>query len=214
MKDIIYCKHGHIRSAHPNCFITGAGKPDWYDSAKAASRIGFLDIETTGRDAMFSTMLSWSIKPYNKDPVFMVTDKKHLHSDDEDKHLLQPLVSEMLKYDLLVGYYSTWFDMPFIRTRCLEQGLPFPAWGATSHLDMYRVVKRNLRIDRRSLEIVSHIWGYQDKTHIVPKVWRMAGRGRTDALKYVIDHNIADTVLLEKVFLKLEPYFHSTRSSI
>jgi uncharacterized protein YprB with RNaseH-like and TPR domain len=204
------CEHRHLRCEHPRCFIKGTGHPIWWKEA----RIAFFDIETTGLDAQFGTLLGWAVKPLNGKPVAMITDKKHILSADEDKHLLQGLVDELLKHDIIVGYYSTKFDLPFARTRAFIHGLEFPAYGSINHLDLYYVAKSKLKLRRNRLDNVGSVFGLTGKTYLNPSIWRRAGQGNKAALKYILDHNIADVILTEKVYKKMESLFKGGKKSV
>jgi len=204
------CEHRHTRQEHPMCFIKGTGHPDWFKNA----RIGFLDIETTGLDASFGTMLSWAIKPLGEKTIAMVTDRKHILSATEDKYLVSKLIEEMLKYDIVCTYYGTKFDIPFARTRAHANGLEFPAFGSMNHLDLYYVAKSKLKLGRNRLDNVANLYGISGKTHLNPKIWRHGGQGNPKALKYIYDHNIADVVLLEGCYKKMESLFKGGKKSV
>jgi len=204
------CKHSHTRLEHPNCFINGSDKPDWYKNA----RIGFLDIETTSLNASFGTIIGWAIKERYGKTKAMVTDENHIRSPQEDKHLVKALIDEMLKYDMVVTYYGTKFDLPFARTRAHTHGLQFPAFGSVKHHDLYYTVKSKLRLDRNRLNNAGDVYGFHDKTYLNPKIWRRAGQGDKKSLAYILKHNVKDVELTEKIYNKMESLFKGTGKSI
>ena len=212
----VRCKHGHSRMAHPKCFIEGKPKPWWTVQDGKHVDMGFLDIETTGLDATFGTMLSWAVADYNTDKVnFMVTNKEHIQSEEEDKWLIEGLVEEALKYPVICTYYGTRFDIPFWRTRAEEKKVPFPAYGSIVHFDLYYQVRSKLKMGRNRLENVSRLLRLGDeKTHLDARIWRRAGQGESKSLKYVLDHNIVDVKLLKEAYKRLEYTFRGTQTSI
>jgi uncharacterized protein YprB with RNaseH-like and TPR domain len=161
-----------------------------------------------------NTMISWAVKPLNGKPVAMITDKKHILSPDEDKHLLEGFIDEILKYDIICGYFSTRFDLPFARTRAFIHKLDFPAYGSINHLDLYYIARSKLCLKRRRLDTVGSVFGLKGKTYLDPTIWRRAGQGNKKALDYILDHNIKDVILTEKVYKKMEKLFKGGRKSV
>jgi DNA polymerase elongation subunit (family B) len=221
----VLCEHSHTIERHPACFLRmlgrfkGKDKPDWYNKA----HIGYLDIETANLKPDFSCMLSWCVKnqggdvawdmmkaanPFNGDPD---TD---FHWDRQDKRIVATLGKELIKYDVIITYYGSRFDLPFTRSRTLYWKLPFLGYGGVYHLDMYYVVKNKLNLSSNRLENACDFLGIKGKTPIKKQVWREAHFGRPEALEEILEHNIADVSILEELHLRLEPYLRGTKTSI
>lgn len=237
----LVCKHRHHIETHPACFAEGNvnldqakaledryGKP-WYliDGYK----IGIIDIEADGLKADFNTMLSWCIKEKDGAVVTDVVSKEELFNGTADRRIVQTCVDEMSKYKILIGYYSTGYDIPFLRAKALHYNILFPGYNTEAytqsngneavriladiyHFDMYYVVKSKLCISRKSLDASCDFLGIKGKTPLDREVWRLAKYGDPTALASVLEHNIADCVILEKLHQRLSPFVKFTKKSI
>lgn len=178
--------------------------------------IGHLDIEASDLKANIGYMLSWAIK---YDGGAVVTDcitKKDITNNPEfpDKRIMKSLLAEVDKCDVLVTYYGTGFDIPFMRTRALMMGLDFPEYGQKKHVDCYYMVRSLMKLHRSSLDAATSAIGVPGKTPVDVRTWRLATLGKPSALKDVLDHNKADVVILEKLFQRLKRFRKITRKSI
>jgi len=200
------CKHGHKYCEHPACFIKEQGKD---------LKIGYLDIETTGFEANYHCILTYCIKTRNKNEYCegQITREEML-SGKFDKNVTKKLVKDMLKYDILITYYGTKFDVPFIRSRALKHGIEFPVFGIVKHKDLYYMVKRLLKLNRSSLDVATNFLGIKGKNHVLGDIWMKARLGDTKSLKYVAKHNRLDCQITEKLHKKLEIYDRGLAKSI
>ena len=192
------CKHSHKYAEHPACFV---------EEQNRELRIGYLDIETTNLQANFDLMLTWVIKDRDKDIYkYGLITKKELFNYEFDKRICNELIDAVLHYDIVITYYGTKFDVPFIRSRCLFWKLPFINFGLVKHKDVYYMVKRLLRLHRSSLDAATRFLGITGKNHVDGKVWMKARYGDVESLNYVLDHNLKDVAILEKLHKKLEAF--------
>lgn len=176
-----------------------AGVP-WYDGL----RIGFLDIETTNLEANAGSMLSWAIK-YRKGPVVGDVVTRHEQISCEfDARITASLLATLEDLDVVVTYYGTGFDVPFLRTRALALGLTPPGAGDLYHWDVYYLVRHKLKLHRNSLQAACALFGIGGKTHLDMEIWARARVGDPDALAYVYDHNKADVRILARLFDRVE----------
>jgi uncharacterized protein YprB with RNaseH-like and TPR domain len=232
------CIHRHYWPEHKSCFAKGLivpakrekklkkpveiqyavaeeTKPEieqWYEQLK----IGYLDIETDNLYADFGTMLSWCIKE-KEGPVYSdVILKDDLFNGRFDKRLVMSLLERMKDFNIIVGYYSTGFDIPYIRAKALHYGLDFPGFisyadargnvkteSEVYHWDLYYTVKSKLRLSRKSLDNACDYLGIVGKTPIDKDIWRRAKYGEPEAISVVLQHNIGDVVILEELHNKL-----------
>lgn len=188
--------------------------PPWYRNADY--RIGHLDIETSNLQANAGFMLAWSIKVTGERGVRSDCIKGREIRDAQtfDKRLCVNLLKALSDLDVVTTYWGTGFDIPFIRTRCLGWGLAFPKYGTISHMDMFYAARSLLKLHRRSLDAACAYFGIKGKTHLDMEVWFKARVGHEPSLEYVLDHNRSDVLILEKLWLKLEPYRKWTRRSL
>jgi uncharacterized protein YprB with RNaseH-like and TPR domain len=215
-KKELRCIHRHTLKTHPNCFIKGlvktpfesenqfvklTGKP-WYTFP--GYKIGYLDIETDGLFADFDTMLTWCIKQKDGDIIFSQIKKQELFERDLDKRLVSDLLSALKEFKIIVTYYGTGFDLPFIRSKALRYNLDFPKYGELYHWDLYYTVRHKMRLQRNSLANVCDFLGIVGKTPIEKDVWRAAKYGDKKALDLVLEHNIADVDILEQLHNRID----------
>lgn len=201
------CEHGHTYLEHYGCY-----NPE-------PERIGFLDIESSNLDADFGQMLSWCIKPSDSgDVVFGLLSKKDIFKSpagEADKRIVRALVEEMPKYDKLVTWYGARFDLPFIRTRAMTNGIDFPTYGSLVHKDLWFTCRGKFKLSSNRLENACRVLlGKTDKTRIDAKNWHGALRGDAKSLAYILDHNQKDVLDLEKIYNKIEGFGRPSNTSI
>ena len=200
------CKHGHSYLAHPNCYL---------EEQKKQKRIGYFDIESSGLKANFDYALSWCIKTRGKDEyktgVISVLD---IQNYTLDKRIIKELVEQLKKYDIIVTYYGTGFDFPFIRTRAMMNKIEFLPFGSLQHKDLYYAVKFKMKLHRNSLDSACAALGIKGKNHIKGNYWMKAKLGDPVALAYVLDHNKKDCAILEQLHKRLENYVKDSTKSI
>lgn len=201
------CKHSHTYLSHYNCYLQE--KPN-------KQRIGHFDIEASNLDADYGIMLSYAIKEHGTDKIYKdVITKKDINSPGLDKRIVQNCIKDIQKFDRIVGFYSTKFDIPFIRTRALIHNLDFPKFKSILHTDMYYYAKHRLKLSSNRLEnVCRNLMGDSNKTRIDSKYWVKALRGDKKSLDYILDHNIKDVIDLERVFNKLINFGQFTDKSI
>jgi len=200
------CVHGHKYHEHPNCFTKESGTP---------LKIGYFDIEAGGLKANFDYMLTYCIKTRDKDEFYKgVIDAKEIRKFKFDEKLVKQLITDISRYDVIVTYYGTGYDIPFIRTRALFWKLPFPQFGYIQHKDVYYMVKSKLCLHRNSLDAATRFLGIKGKNHIDGIIWGKAKLGDPKSLEYVLDHNTKDCIILEKLHKKLEEFVRKTTKSI
>lgn len=199
------CKHGHSYIEHYGCYIQENPKRE---------RIGYLDIETTGLDANFGVMISYCIKEDGGKVLGRAVTKDELDKF-EDKKLVADCIKDILKFDHIVTYYGARFDVPFLRTRALIDGLEFPFFGSVKHTDAYFMARNRLKLNSNRLENVARLLlGKANKTRLDETVWRKAGRGDSKSLGYVLDHNQKDVIETERVYKKLRDFVGVSGRSI
>lgn len=200
------CRHRHLYSEHPACFVAEQG---------LESKVGYLDIETSNLKANYGIMLSYAIKVKDKKEVLHgVIKKEELMDGTLDKRLVQDCINDLFTFDKVITYYGTRFDLPFIRSRALYWGLDFPLFGEVKHKDCYYIVKSKLQLHRNRLETACDLLGIKGKTHIEPTYWIKALTGDKKSLDYILEHNIADTEILEKLHKRLIVYVKDTNRSV
>lgn len=206
------CKaHSHTYLAHYQCFLRE--KPQ-----DTGERIATLDIETSNLDADYGIILSWCVKPVGGkiiSDVITLNDIKKGRVGDEDRRVTQSLINTITDFDVLIGYYSKRYDIPYIRARAVHMGLTFPVFGTIKHIDVYDIIKHKFKMSRRRQETACRfLLGKTEKTHFSGHIWRDAARGIKSALAYVLDHNEGDVRDLEALYATVAPFVRRNDSSI
>lgn len=184
----------------------------WFDGM----RVGYFDIETYGFKANFGLMLSWAMYVPDK---FMTIDqsgqidigrKGKTYSDAMtrkeaidytklDKRITKSLIKAFDKVDMVIGYYSTRFDVPFVRTRAAMHRLPKILYHQKYHYDMWFTVRSLYALTRNTLEQACAMVGIEGKTHVDYALWDRARLGDSKAMDYILDHNVADVEILAEL---------------
>lgn len=206
------CKaHRHSYLEHYSCYLSE--QPDRQE------KVGFLDIEASNLKADFGIILSYCIKTGGKDEmlssVLTLEDIQKAKAGDEDKRVVQNIIRDMQKYDRIVTFYGTRFDIPYIRTRALMMDLPFPGYGTLKHTDDYFIMRHRFCLSSNRLENSTRcLLGKTEKTRIENKFWRGGVRGDKASLDYILDHNEKDVLDLEKLHNKIIYYARRSDNSI
>jgi hypothetical protein len=113
------------------------------------------------------------------------------------------------------GSHNTHFDIPFLRTRCIKHGIPFPEYQDLYISDVYYMVKNKLQLHRNRLENACQFFDIPSKEHrLNPDTWNKAGAGDTESLEYIWEHNKEDVIALEQLHRLLENYTKKSKVSI
>jgi uncharacterized protein YprB with RNaseH-like and TPR domain len=225
IKNVLRCIHRHTIREHPSCFVNNMvvdlrkkkDEPWWKTEGH---KIYYLDIETDNLNADYGTMLTWCLKEKDGDIISSVITKEELLNGTLDKRIVAELVIALQRIPITVGYYSSRFDIPFIRTKALhylatDQNFPlFPPAGYTYHWDLYYLVKYKLKLSRNSLAAATAFLEIEGKTPINNGVWVKAKYGDKEALQEVLEHNKADVMITEALHNALSPFRNWTRSSV
>jgi len=190
------CKHRHFYIEHLSCYEK--------EQVTEIERLGFLDIEASNLDADFGIVLSYCIKPLDQPSLKRLITPRELASKDLDKALMIDCIADMRKFDRLVTYYGTGFDIPFVRTRAMLHKLDFPVFREIKHTDVYYWVRNKLRLHRKRLEVVCDFLGIPAKGHpMIPPIWTAALTGNKKALNYILTHNLEDVESLQEVYKRM-----------
>lgn len=200
----------HYCDAHRHAFLDGH-YTCYLKEQPERRKAAVYDIETSNLDADYGIVLTWVVKPLGENKIIKgvitkddITKGRH---GDEDRRIVKECIEALSQFDVLIGYYSKRFDMPYLRARALHMGLDFPFYGTIQHVDVYDIVKNRFKMSRKRQEVACRfLLGHTDKTHFDGSVWRDAARGNTKALAEVLDHNIKDCTDLEALYVKVRDF--------
>lgn len=215
------CKqHGHSYLAHPNCaYKDGILMPS--ENGKGyilKEKIGILDIETFTFNfkADMGIVLTYCIKELNGKIIRnTLTTKECQLLKDNDFRLMKDFIKDLSSFTRVIGYYSTGFDIPVLRTKAVHYGLDFPIYKEILHTDVYYMIKHRFSLKSNSLRNACKYFGISAKDHPFEfESWYNAAKGERKALDYVLSHNIEDVISTEELYKKVNQFSLTTKKSI
>ena len=163
--------------------------------AEKANAIAFVDIEASNLKADFGTVVVVSIKPYGKKPITFAA------KPGRDKALLKQVAAELEKYPVWVTFYGKMFDVPFVNSRLLVNGLP--PLPKHHHIDMYWVIKLQTALSRRNqAHLLEWLNAPSKKMSVSPNVWAEMAAQPTESLKILKERCESDVTGLEAMYEK------------
>lgn len=171
-----------------------------------------LDIESTGLKADWGYIVTACLKQVNADNLRGTTHsfRHDDHRQHTDQKLVKDLVNQMNKYDLILNWYGSQFDIPFINSRALKHGLMPPQ--KNFRRDLCFVSRGSLALTRNSLANVSgFLFGKTDKTRTDHDIWLRATRRQKKAIDYLDKHCIIDVLQTQKIYKQFQPLLGKLR---
>lgn len=162
----------------------------------------YFDIETDdsvgsieiGRDEI----LSWA--------ACDASGKKYKKSGNEEK-ILKSFVNTIKKYDIIAGWNSEEFDLPYIQLRCEKYGIKYN-WRSIIHLDMlqrchklYSYDATHIGLENFKLNTFAKFFLNETKTEL--SGMKIHELYKTD-LKLLLEYNLNDALLLQRLDEKLK----------
>jgi uncharacterized protein YprB with RNaseH-like and TPR domain len=177
-------------------------------------KVGYLDIESTGLTGNFGWLISWCIKEQDSKKILSAhVTREEILDGTLDKRIVQELVETMKQFTLIITYYGARFDIPMVRTRAIFWEIPFIPYGEIEHKDLYFLARSRLRLHSNRLDSVCDLMGISGKTHLEPRIWVSANTGNEESIKYIVEHNRWDVIILEEVHRKLGEFASTTARS-
>ena len=215
------CKeHGHSYLAHPNCaYKDNILMPS--ESGKGfilKEKIGTVDIETFTFNfrADMGIMLTYCIKELNGKIIKgSITPAECKLAENNDKRLVQDMIKDLKGFTRVIGHFSGYFDLPFMRTRAVYYGMDFPIFKDIYHTDTWRILKSKFKLKSNSLRNACDFFGIPSKGHKFGfDAWYRAAKGTQKDIDFVLTHNIEDVESTEALWKKINIYVNETKSSI
>lgn len=129
-------------------------------------------------------------------------------TDKDDSSVCAILWELFEQADAVVAHNALKFDVKVLRTRCLANG--YPALPTVKILDTLIMAKKNFRFPTNRLNTLAEYFGFGSKEDTGGiSLWKDVQSGDADALQKMIDYNVQDVLLLEKVYIALRSYGHS-----
>lgn len=170
------------------------------------TKILMFDIETTNLNANFGFILCIGYKFLHQSKIGMISidDYDEYESNrTNDKNVVRAFAEVYNSADVVVSWYGTRFDTPYINSRLLYHGLA--PMARVPHVDGWRTARNHLKLNSNRLQTVAEYFNVSSKTAVSGPHWVNAMAGKASALKYVKKHCCEDIVTLENVYKKLLP---------
>lgn len=168
-----------------------------------------MDIEASNLSADFGIVLTFGSKivGVGRPDVLNILDYCGNSRDliRAEKRLLKDVSKVMLASDVWLTHYGTWYDLPFINSRCLYHGLPVlpPSYA---HIDTWKIAKNRLKLRNNRLNTIQEFLRLpSEKNAIKPEQWIRALGGHKASMDYIVEHNRRDVLVLEEAYMRLRP---------
>jgi len=173
--------------------------------------VAVFDIETSNLNADFGIVLCAVIMDVNtrEMKVLRWDDMPEFKKDrSSDKQLCEAIKQALEAFDVIIGYNSSKFDIPFLNTRLIKNGDEMIT--GIKHIDLLYSARYYLKLSKNTLENLTEFLGtIERKTKVDGSQWTkalvMAGtpKGRK-AMDYIVNHCIKDVQVLAEVFGKIK----------
>ena len=168
------------------------------------------DIETSNLQADFSILLTACIKPYGQEPfVFRADNYPEWQTDRaNDYQITKAIAEELRKHAIIVTHYGLYFDVPFLRAKMVKHSLePLPQMFA---IDTWSIARKNYKVTSRRLKNLVDFFDIGEKEPVEGELWMEASyNGSKEAMDRIVQHNIRDVEVLEKLACISFPYLRS-----
>jgi len=170
-------------------------------NASVISAWGLYDINASLNQIISrGKMICWSAKWKDDDNIIFDSEWTSSH-----KKMVKHIWKLMDEADIVCHYNGQAFDVKCIQREFLLLGMPPPS--PFKQLDLLRVIKRNFRFISNKLDNVSQELGIGSKLkHAGMDLWNDVNKKDPDARQIMQRYNEQDTLLLEKLFYKLESW--------
>jgi uncharacterized protein YprB with RNaseH-like and TPR domain len=207
------CVHGHTAFEHPSC---------WEKQNGDFIKIGFADIEASNLAATFGIAYTYCIKELDGKLIKRAISLDDLHNAKYDKNLIAHFIEDSKQFSHLIWHYGGFnraFDVPFLRTRAVKWGLPFPEHKCLFVGDTYPILRNKFKLHSNRLETACDFFDIPSKGHKMnPDIWLKMITGNKKlmqkAIDYILIHNVEDVISLEMLWKKISKYTKLGKMSI
>jgi len=171
---------------------------DFLDLVEETNRLCTFDIESTGLNCDYNSILCVSIKPYGKDPYTFTIEQP-----GNDKKVVREASEALAEYSAWATFYGKGFDVPMLQGRLLKWGLP--ALDKKPHMDVYFVVRHQVNPSRRSMAHITEWLNIPEKKmHVNPDEWNNILHDTAGTMRRVMKPRCeSDCTALEGVYKRV-----------
>ena len=172
---------------------------------KTEPRILLWDVESTGLNATFGTLLCIGWKFLGEKKVYCPLITECGNEDMLDDSGLVARFAEVFETcDYHVTYYGKRFDYPLVQSKLLLYGQA--PLSPKPHLDLWFTSRYKLKLHNNRLDTVAKFLQLENQKNAIDfEAWRRAAIGDKKALGIVKSHCIPDVLVLEEAFLRMRP---------
>jgi len=181
-------------------------------SMRPAVHLDFVcfDLETSNLQADFSILLTACIKSYGQETLVFRADNypEWQTNRANDYQIVKAVSDELRKHAIVVGHFSSGFDIPFLRAKMTKHGIePLPQMFG---VDSWRIARQNFRVSSRRLQNLASFFDLGEKEGVERGIWMEAAyNGGKEAMDKIVAHNIRDVEILEKLACISFPFLRS-----
>lgn len=177
-------------------------------------KIAILDIEALDLKAEWSPVICACVKTVYRDsmkgPIKTFRLDEYGSNCLDDKALVSDLNNYLDEQDLVIGWYSSRYDFPFLNARSLMNNLLPPV--RNYRRDLWFCSKGNLALNSHRLaHVARHMTGATSKTALTFKHKIGVINGKKESYNYYVEHCKFDVIDTEKVYKKLIPLLGKLR---
>ena len=172
-------------------------------------KVAFFDLETSDLKADIGRILVGSVYSYPEGTMktFRLDEVNNGERMWDDRKIARLIRDELNKHQLVVGWYSKGFDLPFLSTRLANYNMD--RIKRHFHLDLIWYARGWSGIKPRNsrLATVAEFFNLGERKMAVDvEVWVRAMHGDTKAFKILSERCESDVRLTEKIYWKLLPF--------
>lgn len=121
-----------------------------------------------------------------------------------DQVVVKALRDAIAEADIILGHNSDKFDVKKLNTRVLQYGMePMPP---VKSIDTLKVAKKYFKFTSNRLDYIAQYLGVGAKMTTSKGLWLRVLKGDVDAVQEMLDYNVVDVEITEKVYMKFRPY--------
>jgi hypothetical protein len=137
--------------------------------------------------------------------VSILDDPKRFKKDHhDDLYVCKTLHDVLSGADVIIAHNGDMYDIKFTEGRFLIHDLePLPP---ITKIDTLKAARDRFLLNANNLDYLAQLLRVGKKVKTDAELWLRVLRGQQAAIKEMLAYNKKDVLLLEKVFLKLQPY--------
>lgn len=153
-------------------------------------------------------VLTWAAKWLGEDTV--ASDSLHYYPEnlmaEDDQPLIASIYEMLEEADIVIAHNGDRFDLPTLNARMVYHGFTPPKPYKT--VDTLKILKNKFRFPSNRLDSVCEYLGIGNKVDTGGfSLWARCMNKEAKAFEEMLDYNVYDVVLLEKLYKKIAPWY-------